>query len=155
MSDPQKQAYLEAMGIEVWRMRRQPVVETNEVHDEPGIRLGPGNGSILLICAADSDSSNKLANDIVRALRNVPVWAWPQDDEASPSLATAVDEQLFTVVAVFGNELAGRFFGEDVPGNIKAAKLVVLPSMQDISSRADSRKQLWHALCKAGMVNIS
>lgn len=155
MSDQQKRAYLEAMGIDVWRMRQQPVVETEEFHGDPGIRLGPGNGSTLLICADNTDSSSKLANDIVRALGNMPVWAWPQDDGPSTGLASTVDEHLFTVVAVFGDELAGHFFGGDVPGNIKAAKLVVLPSMQAISSESDSRKQLWHILCRAGMVSVN
>jgi len=106
----------------------------------------------LLVCAADVDSASRLANDISRALGSVPVWAWPDDEETAVELATAVDEKLFTTVAVFGDDLAGRFFEGQLPTAVSSAGLVLLPSMQDIQTSAEARQSLWATLCRTGMV---
>ena len=79
---------------------------TAGVRTHPGLKLGPGGGGILLICAADTDSASRLANDIGRALASVPVWAWPHCDASAVKLTDAVEENLFTAVAVFGKKLA-------------------------------------------------
>ncbi len=123
----------------------------------PGLKLGPGRGGILLVCAQDSDSASRLANDISRALGSVPVWAWPDTDAGSEAvkLPDAVEENLFTTVAIFGAELAQRFFPGDLPSSLHAANLVRLPAMQDISAQAEARRALWAALCRSGMVSAT
>ncbi|NOR18644.1 MAG: hypothetical protein GQ538_00975 [Xanthomonadales bacterium] len=163
MIDMRQHAYLDAMGIEVWSLRESALpsppqaVAFNSKETAPRLKIGSGSGGILLICSADVDSASRLANDISRALGSVPVWAWPDEEADTESdtfgLASAVDEKLFTTVAVFGDELAGRFFDGDLPGAVNSASLVVLPSMQDIQSRADARQSLWVTFCRSGMVS--
>ena len=152
MIDTRQKAYLDAMGIRVWSLRENPTPAISATDNAPRLRLGSGNGGILLVCAADTDSASRLANDISRALGAVPVWAWPDDDDSTTELDTAVDDKLFTTVAIFGHELAGRFFGQELPASVNSAKLVLLPSMQDIQSSADARRTLWATFCRAGMV---
>lgn len=122
-------------------------------HNVPGLKLGPGRGGILLVCEKDSDSASRLANDISRALGSVPVWAWPDTGAGAARLDDAVQENLFTTVAIFGDELARRFFAADVPSSVHAANLVRLPAMQDIGTQAEARLTLWAALCRSGMVS--
>ena len=121
--------------------------------DTLGLKLGPGSGGILLVCARDSDSASRLANDISRSMGSVPVWAWPATGSGAVKLADAVKENLFATVAIFGDELAQRFFPGDVPSSVHAANLVRLPAMREIGARAEARRTLWAALCRAGMVS--
>jgi DNA polymerase III psi subunit len=180
MISERQHAYLDAIGIEVWSLREsglltqpqlqaqpQPqsrplgqgsapapvqVVETSSQKSGPSLRIGSGSGGLLLVCAADVDSASRLANDISRALGSVPVWAWPDDEETAVELATAVDEKLFTTVAVFGDDLTGRFFEGPLPSAVNSAKLVLLPSMQDIQTSAEARQSLWDTIYRSGMV---
>ena len=68
MISSRQQAYLEAIGIEVWSLRNQPAAsETSACStfgEGPGLRLASGDSGILLICEADIDSANRLANEI-------------------------------------------------------------------------------------------
>ncbi len=153
MIDSRQLAYLDAMDIDVWRLRAAESSAPPERQAVPRIRLGSGSGGVLFLCAAAEDSSSRLANDIGRSLGGVPVWAWPQQDESSVSLADAVDDQLFTTVAIFGKELADLFFGVELPANLNSAKLVLLPSMKDILNSADVRRSLWKIFCTKGMVS--
>jgi len=150
------------MDIGVWISREQaavsmssrgPSVASHAVDKAPGLKLGPGGGGILLVCALDTDSATRLANDIGRALGSAPVWAWPHDESNAVELATAVTENLFTTVAIFGNELANRFFEEQLPAGLNSASLVLLPAMKDIENRADARRTLWETFCRSGMVS--
>ena len=150
-------SYLDAMEIGVWSLREisDPAAHAIPVTNKsPGLKLGPGGGGILLICAADNDSASRLAGDIVRALGSVPVWAWPQVDSSAVKLSNAVEENLFTTVAIFGNELAARFFDADLPDSLGSANLVLLPAMQEIQSRPKARQALWTTFCSAGMVSV-
>lgn len=162
MINSRQQAYLDALEIEVWCLR-EPAITSNsfsaesspipaEAEQAPGLKLGPGGGGVLLICEADSDSASRLANDISRALGSVPVWAWPHAEDGSTPLNRAVEENLFTTVAIFGEELAGQFFDGELPAALDSAQLVLLPSMQDLQTRAEARQQLWEAFCRFGMV---
>ena len=153
MTDSRQLAYLDAMDIDVWRLRAAETAAPCEKQSIPGIRLGTGSGGVLFLCSAAEDSSSLLANDIGRSLGGVPVWAWPQQDEGSVSLADAVDDQLFTTVAIFGQELADVFFAGEMPGNLNSAKLVLLPSIRDILNHADARRSLWKIFCNKGMVS--
>ena len=153
MLNSRQQAYLDAMDIGVWRLRETPCVATSAIDCAPGLKLGPGGGGILLICAVDADSASRLANDISRALGSVPVWAWPHADTDTVKLGDAVEENLFTTVAIFGRELATLFFDEEPPTSLKSASLVLLPSMQAIQTSAEARRELWATICRSGMVS--
>lgn len=179
MLSKQQREYLDAMGINVWSLREPPVVDavaeiaaqtpvqttaettadpipepvTDTQPETPGLKLGPGRGGILLVCEEDSDSASRLANDISRALGSVPVWSWPDYDASATRLDVAVQDNLFTTVAIFGEDLARRFFTNETPASVEAANLVHLPAMQEIAARAEARRALWAALCRAGMVS--
>lgn len=179
MNSARQRAYLDAMGIEVWSLRQTPPsLETTTAHtreDEatndgaiddrtikdgiidggPTLKLGSGSGGILLVCAADVDSASRLANDISRAMTSVPVWAWPAEESTAVSLTAAVDDKLFTTVAIFGTDLAGQFVEGGLPTNMNSANLVILPSMQELQTQADARKSLWTTICRSGMVSKS
>jgi DNA polymerase III psi subunit len=175
MIDARQRAYLDAMDIGMWSLREsaplakpleRPIetsaepplatfAETPVAANPPGLKLGPGGGGILLVCAIDTDSASRLANDISRALGSVPVWAWPNADPGAVELAVAVEESLFTTVAIFGDELARQFFQDDIPPSLQSANLVLLPSMRDIQHQAEARRSLWTAFCRSGMVGIS
>ena len=152
MPEGTRQAYLQAMDIGVWRLREPVAPQAVGEEIAARLKLGPGNSGILLICVVDSDSAGRLANDINRALDSTPVWAWPDEDQTAVSINQAVDENLFTTVAVFGNELAGQLFKGELPAHLNSAKLVILPSMQDIATRAESRRGLWSVFCSNGML---
>lgn len=185
MIDRMQQAYLEAMGIQLWSAReaqqtQAPLVEPSVVQpsvvqpsvvqpvvnkpaldegaaavDAGGLKLGAGSGGTLLICAMDTDSASKLANDISRSLGKVPVWGWPDASAESIKPLEAVAENLFTTVAVFGEELAGRLFGLDVPDNLNSARLVLLPAMRELEATQEARRELWATMCRSGMVAVS
>jgi len=152
MTGGRQQAYLEAMGISLWESRTAAQLQTPPIADVPGLKLGPGSGGILLICTADTEAASKLSNDISRSLGSVPVWAWPDSNAEAISPDDAVDENLFTSVAIFGEKLAGQFFGGDMPTRLKSASLVLLPDMHDLELRAEARRELWQLLCRSGMV---
>lgn len=116
--------------------------------------MGPGAGGVMLICAKDSDSASKMANDISRALGKMPVWSWPDSDEQAIAPADAVGENLFTCVAVFGELLGRLMFGSEIPTALGSAKLVILPSMSELASKASARRELWSVLCRSGIIVI-
>ncbi len=100
-----QQAYLEAMGIEVWVARdsaqHEPLAEPAVVaatRPEPespapvpmehpaetewpaatgALLIGPGTGNTLLVCSNAEEAATPLAADICRCLAVEPVWAWP------------------------------------------------------------------------------
>ena len=147
-------AYLDAMGVEVWRLRDTAVVASGDPVCPPQLKLAPGSGGVLLICAEDTHSASRLANDINRTLGSVPVWAWPHADGDGVELADAVEDNLFTTVAIFGQELAVQLFGADLPVNLNSAKVVLLPEMQDILGQASARQSLWNIFRRSGMVGV-
>jgi hypothetical protein len=152
------------MDIGVWRLRESACVATPDTNGVPRLKLSPGSGGILLICEEDSDSASRLANDINRALGSVPVWAWPHTDVGDADLTGvdltgvdligAIEENLFTTVAIFGTDLAAQFFGGEIPVNLNSAKMVLLPAMQDILDQAETRQVLWDTFCRSGMVKV-
>jgi len=150
--DARQKAYLDAMDIPLWELRSVLQQQVSQSAQTPGLKLGPGSGGILLICAADTEAASKLSNDISRTLGSVPVWAWPATDEAAISPTDAVDENLFTTVAVFGEQLASQLFGSDLPTRLSSASLVLLPAMQDLEVRAEARRELWQLMCRSGMI---
>lgn len=152
MINSRQQAYLEAMDVGVWCLRDAVEIPGPSKYVPATLKLGPGSGGVLLICAADTDSASRLSSDISRCLSKVPVWAWPDTNPAAMKLADAVEENLFTTVAIFGRDLTTQLFDLDMPSHLNSAKLVQLPSMEDIQSRAETRQALWKILCRSGMV---
>lgn len=149
-----QRAYLDAMGIPVWLPRETTsTIETPAADFALSLKLGPGSGGVLLICATATDSASKLAADISRLLGSVPVWSWPDNGADAVKPAVAVDENLFTTIAVFGTELAEQFFGSKLPANLNSASLILLPSMRDLEAHAQARRTLWADLCRSGMVS--
>jgi len=165
MISSRQQAYLDAMDIDIWSLREtvSPLVSAPTTQSQPtsstgktrGLKLGPGRGGILLICAADTDSASRLSNDISRALGDVPVWAWPDADAAAIELTNAVEDNLFTTVAIFGKDLAAQFFDGELPASLNSAKVVILPTMRDLQSGAGARQTLWATFCRAAMVSAN
>ena len=148
-------AYLDAIGIPVWSLRETAAIAAPVPDRSRSLKLGPGSGGILLICATDTDSAGKLANDISRSLGSVPVWSWPDNGADAVKPAVAVDENLFTTIAVFGTELAAQFFGSSLPESLNSASLVLLPSLHDLETRAQARQTLWADLCRSGMISAN
>jgi DNA polymerase III psi subunit len=153
MLSNRQQAYLDAMDIGVWNLRESVPPVPEVALNLAQLKLGPGSGRILLICAADTDSASRLANDINRALGGAPVWAWPVDAADAVDLGNAVTENLFTTVAFFGQSVASRFFAGEPPAHLNSANLVLLPSMQDIQGKAEARRALWASFCRSGMID--
>lgn len=151
LSNRQKD-YLDAMDIGVWNLRAPLASEAGAATGPAQLKLSPGSSGILLVCAADTDSASRLANDINRVMAGTPVWAWPFADTGAVSLPQAVEENLFTTVAIFGKELATRFFDHELPEHLSSASLVLLPSMQDIQNRSEARRLLWTTFCRSGML---
>jgi len=142
------------MDIGVWRLRESAAVVTSDTDGVPWLKLSPGSGGILLICAEDTDTASRLANDINRTLGSVPVWAWPYADDGGVELSNAVEENLFTTVAIFGHDLAIQFFGDELPVSLNSAKMVLLPAMKEILGQAEARRVLWDTFCRSGMVRV-
>ena len=155
MTESSTLAYLDAMGIPVWSLRGTVTTESPAAGCNLSLKLGPGSGGILLICATDTDTSSKLANDISRALGGLPVWSWPDNGADAVKPEVAVKENLFTTIAVFGTDLAEQFFGRKLPESLGSASLVLLPSMHDLQTRAEARQSLWTDLCRSGMVSAN
>ena len=153
MLSSMQQAYLDAMDIGVWSLRDPIVPEAALTKSLTQLKLGPGRGGVLLVCATDSDSSGRLANDINRVLHSAQVWSWPYVDDSAVDINLAVEENLFTTVAIFGKELASQFFDGELPDHLNSAKLLLLPSMQDIQNSAVARRTLWTTLCRSGMLD--
>jgi DNA polymerase III psi subunit len=153
MLSSRQQAYLEAMDIEVWNLRAAVPGVTAATTGHAQLKLGPGRGGVLLVCATDSESAGRLANDINRSLGGAPVWAWPVGDADGISLDCAVEENLFITVAFFGRQLAQQFFAGEPPAHCKSATLVVLPSMQELQRSGGARRTLWRSICRSGMID--
>jgi hypothetical protein len=162
MIERRQQAYLEAMDIALWSARQTQPEQFANVQSAGGrtpaideiasLKLGPGSGGILLVCALDSNSASKLSNDISRALGNVPVWGWPDCSDSSIKLNDAIVENLFTTVAIFGDQLAEQVLGPELPERLNSANLVILPAMEELERRQESCRVLWQIMCRSGMV---
>lgn len=141
MIDAQRLAYLEALEIPVWRPRDVAAPSTLE------LELGPGSSGILSISAARELQAGGIASDIVRALPETPVWAWPVPAGTGQAVTRAVDQHLFTTLLIFGGELARRLLGQPLPERIEQARLVVVPELEVLARDAAARRELWRLLC--------
>ena len=141
MIEARKQAYLEAMGFDVW-VARPPQAEQDR------LVLGPGQGSTLLVCSASEHTASKLAGDIARVLGGDPVWAWldPEGNPEQPRLEQAVADSLFTRVIVFGASLAERLFGGAAPAVLLTSSVSVADGLDELAVRGTAKRELWALL---------
>jgi len=143
MIESRQRAYLEAMDIPVW-VRKELA---NRVPDfiAPRLKLGPGSGSVLLVCSRLDEPATRLAADIVRSLGSEPVWAWPeQDGNGTPE--DVVKEHLFTSMIIFGTTLESELFGGTAPDTLGSAGIMVVPGLHELASSPALKKRLWKLL---------
>ena len=141
MTEAQRRAYLEAIGIGVW---------INKPADPDVDRwvVGPGSGSTLLLCRTARESGTRLAADIGRSLGGDPVWAWPDAEGKAeyPSLKETIEQYLFTRVLLFGQALAGRVFKGNVPAELGSASVQVAADLDELAGDGMARRKLWQCL---------
>jgi hypothetical protein len=179
MALARRHAYLRALGLDplVLRvrpengMRASPEGAAASESCAPGLQslhLGPGDGSILLVCNDPAEAATRLATDIARALDSEPVWSWPTPAETGQgcTLQQIIEQRLFTRVLIFGkqagaraprlasdpgNELAGELVGNragDADANVIAsARVLRTLSIGELEKSADAKRALWSELC--------
>lgn len=142
MIEVRQRAYLEAMGFDVWVAKPPPP-------DWSRLVIGPGEGSTLLVCDDPQVCSTVLAGDITRALGNDPAWAWPEpnhDPATGTRLEEAIENRLFTRLIVFGDDLAGKLFGKDVPAVMVSSSISVAPGLDELAVRGTAKQSLWQII---------
>lgn len=156
MTPVRRQAYLKAMGIDVWIPRSAPAgsreslpleTGTGETTRELQIFVGPGSGSTMLLCASAAEAATELASDIARSLEGEPVWAWLASGDSTPgvSLPLAIEEHLFTRVLVFGLEPLARA-GSGKNRIVGSAELVWTDPIPGLAESGAARQRLWQQL---------
>ena len=141
MIDPRRQAYLEAMGFDVW-VAKPPPPEWDR------LLVRPGQGSTLLICTGPDQCDSALGEDITRAIGGDPVWAWPDPAGSpdSPRLDDVVRDGLFTRVIVFGEQVSGQLFDSGVPAVIISSAVSVVADIEELATRGTAKQALWATL---------
>lgn len=163
MIDAVRQQYLEAMGITAWvrRGQRPPGSDATPAEAvttavgaavDSSVRVGPGEGPGLCVCAGADEASDPLASDIARAMGAPPAWAWPDTGPDAGTLEDVAGERLFTGLVVFGAGLARMLFDGDPPVSCGPARVVVVPSLGEMETSGDARRACWRALREAGLV---
>ncbi len=149
MNEARRRAYLEAMGFDVWVSKQAAVASGSEAAAGPArLVIGPGAGSMLLVCPGPEAIAGRLAADIVRTVGRDPVWAWPDPDAGGqgPTLAEAVADRLFTQLLVFGDSLAATLFGGPAPEVLGSSAVGVGPGLDDLAERPEARRALWRLI---------
>ncbi len=140
MTEAQRQAYLDAMGISVW-------VGKPATPGPDRMVVGPGSGSTLLLCRVAEESATRLAADIGRCLED-PVWSWP-DPEGNPeypSLQETIEQRLFTRVLLFGAALAKKAIKGPLPDILGSASIKVTADLDELAVSGKARRDLWQYL---------
>lgn len=146
LNSADQRAYLEALDIPVWVSKdKAGQVQASSTR---GLVLGPGSSETLLVCSGLEEPASRIAADIVRSLGNEPVWAWPGETDDDPSLAAVVDQNLFTAILVFGNELETSLFSGNVPATIGSARVLTAASLEKLAESPGQRKSLWKLISR-------
>ena len=147
MDEARRTAYLDALGIPSWISRAPAQAETGRDAPPADVRLRvcPGIGSVLMICGDRDLTASLLADDIRRALGDDPVWAWPGESDGE-FLEDVVAERLFTDILVFGEALSDVLFGQSAPATVGAARVLCVPSLDELSRVPESRRSLWSSM---------
>lgn len=138
MIESHRVAYLEALGLEVWKAKpAEP--------DYNRLVLQPGKGGTLLICERPEATATRIAGDISRALAGDAVWAWPDPDGGQElhRLEEAVSQQLFTRVVLFGKSLQQHLFKGEVPTVVGSAGIILAASLEDLAVQGSAKRALW------------
>lgn len=149
--------YLRALGVEAWVPREQADVQTAPETEQTAVvstqpmHIGPGEGACLLVCSKPEQSASKVAADMVRLIGPSAVWAWPSGAEEGPGLAQAIEARLFTDLVVFGPTLASELGVADEMQTLAAARIAIMPDLQDIASSTESKKSCWAAIRAGGL----
>lgn len=153
MNQDLRLAYLRAMEIPLWVRRGRDCEEMQHASSGTAatLRLGPGSGGVLLICANAKETAGLLAADISRASNGEPVWAWPHEGDGACDAREAIEDSSFTTVVVFGPVLARRLFGEPAPGTIGQARLISVPGFDELARSAAARRGLWKTMVSGGL----
>lgn len=117
------------------------------------LRLGPGEGPGLFLCAGPGEASGPLAGDLGRTLGGQPAWAWPDAGSAARPVETVSEERMFTAIVVFGAGLARAVFGGQPPVTCGAARVLIAPSMAELKSSAKARQACWKVLRESGVIS--
>lgn len=148
-------AYLDAMGIEVWVPRVGKPPGESDVGGSIYVPADSPDGDILCVVETGEQARLPLAVDIGRAMRCMPVWSWPADAHASDVACMSLDEvvrdRLATQILVFGATLCAHLFGETPPDYIGAARVHVVPSLQDLGSDRGAKRILWNLMREQGI----
>ena len=138
MSETRRRDYLEALGIDVWISRPAAPAQDR-------LLIGPGDGSVLLVCESPEACSGKLAGDIVRALGVEAVWAWldPNGGPDSEKLDEAIAARLLTRVIVFGTAPAMLIFGANLPSVQGSAAITTCSSLDELAVSGSKKQSLW------------
>jgi hypothetical protein len=152
--------YLEALGIDVWVPVHHVAGARSSSGDEDqapepvstqslshSIVIGPGTGSLMLLCANSEEASTPLAADIARCLDCEPVWSWlsPAGSDNGVPLEQAVADRLFTRILGFGTALEGAGIDPSAPA-LGSARLLRTASLPELARLAAARKALWAEL---------
>jgi len=139
VNEARRQAYLEALGLDVWVARPAPA-------EASALQVGPGEHSTLLVCDSAEASALRIAGDIARAIGGQPVWAWPADrqSDGAVSLEQAVSERLFTRVIVFGPLAESCLPGRSAV--LGSASVAVTCSLGELAGQGQSRRDFWKLL---------
>lgn len=156
--DALRLAYLDAMGIEVWRLRDRTEPPVREGAGAPRrLAAGPGGGDILCICGSEEEQSGKLARDIGRAMRCPPMWAWPAPESAhgggTQTLPGLIAERMLTRVLIFGAALEPLLFEGRAPEVIAAARVHVVPGLERLAGDPGAKRTLWRLMCDEGIAD--
>lgn len=160
ISTARRNEYLEAMGIDIWVplqsfgsatdsdvIEREAPVTCEALGLLQRIAIGPGTGSLMLLCANSQEASTPLAADIARCLDCEPVWSWPSPagSGGAVSLEQAIAERLFTRVLVFGKALHVPASNPALPV-VGTARLLQVASLPELAQKAAARRALWDQL---------
>ena len=170
-----QQAYLEALQITPW-VRRSLPPETAQPEDSPAaasppespattsdfqasvplaearLAFGPGAGGCLLLGPSQAAAAQQVASDLSRSLGQPPVWCWPAEDETAKAAHAACDERLATDLLILGPALASLMFGADLPERSGSARVLLLPSLDELAASAEARRACWQALRSSGIL---
>lgn len=143
MIEARRRAYLEALGFDIWL--------TRSAGSEPGwLTVGPGSGSMLLVCAEAADRTTDLAKDLARAIGGEPVWGWldGSSEAGGQVLGDVISGRLITRVVLFGAETARRLLQGKSPEFVGSAAIAMVPSLQELAVSGFARQSLWQQVRK-------
>lgn len=150
MNEARRQAYLEAMGFDVW-LARPAAPEACRLRCASE---RTDDAKILAICEREDQAGTRMAQDIARAFNDELAWAWPETGPVSDSsgesfgLAELVDEKLYTGVVIFGRELPRLLGCKAGAGIVGSARVQVATSLDELEVSPAARREFWETVLR-------